>query len=81
MRKWEKSLDANAKLKLKANHVQSRRAIYFRDWQEVLVAASDGTFARDIRLTQSVDITSCAPMEPIAHPSANVLVILAIQAF
>jgi TldD protein len=34
--------------------VQSRRAVYFRDWQEVLVAASDGTFARDIRLTQSV---------------------------
>jgi len=32
----------------------SRRAAYFRDWQEILVAASDGTFARDIRLTQSV---------------------------
>lgn len=47
-------LDANAKLNLKANHAQSRRATYFRDWQEVLVAASDGTFARDIRLTQSV---------------------------
>jgi len=47
-------LDANTKLKQKANHVQSRRAVYFRDWQEVLVAASDGTFARDIRLTQSV---------------------------
>ncbi|MFB2880427.1 TldD/PmbA family protein [Floridanema aerugineum] len=47
-------LDANAKLQQKANHVQSRRAVYFRDWQEVLVAASDGTFARDIRLTQSV---------------------------
>lgn len=47
-------LAANAQLKLKANHVQSRRAAYFRDWQEVLVAASDGTFARDIRLTQSV---------------------------
>lgn len=47
-------LDANAQLRLKANHVQSRRAVYFRDWQEVLVAASDGTFARDIRLTQSV---------------------------
>ncbi|HEY9707342.1 MAG TPA: DNA gyrase modulator, partial [Oculatellaceae cyanobacterium] len=44
-------LDANAKLNLKANHAQSRRATYFRDWQEVLVAASDGTFARDIRLT------------------------------
>ena len=47
-------LDANAQLKLKANHAQSRRAAYFRDWQEVLVATSDGTFARDIRLTQSV---------------------------
>ncbi|NEO86521.1 MAG: TldD/PmbA family protein [Spirulina sp. SIO3F2] len=41
-------------LQRKASHVQSRRAGYFRDWQEVLVAASDGTFARDIRLTQSV---------------------------
>jgi TldD protein len=47
-------LDANNQLRKQANHVQSRRAIYFRDWQEVLVAASDGTFARDIRLTQSV---------------------------
>ncbi len=47
-------LDANAQLKLKASHAQSRRAVYFRDWQEVLIAASDGTFARDIRLTQSV---------------------------
>ncbi len=47
-------LDANAALAKKASHVQSRRAVYFRDWQEVLVAASDGTFAHDIRLTQSV---------------------------
>jgi TldD protein len=47
-------LDATTQLKQKANHAQSRRATYFRDWQEVLVAASDGTFARDIRLTQSV---------------------------
>lgn len=47
-------LAANQTLNRKAAHVQSRRAIYFRDWQEVLVAASDGTFARDIRLTQSV---------------------------
>ncbi len=38
----------------KATHIQSRRAVYFRDWQEVLVASSDGTFARDIRLNQSV---------------------------
>ena len=47
-------LKANDYLNQKANHAQSRRAVYFRDWQEVLVAASDGTFARDIRLTQSV---------------------------
>jgi TldD protein len=47
-------LDASALLTRKAKHIQSRRTTYFRDWQEVLVAASDGTFARDIRLTQSV---------------------------
>lgn len=47
-------LAANASLLHTAQHVQSRRAVYFRDWQEVLVAASDGVFARDIRLTQSV---------------------------
>lgn len=47
-------LAANSHLAQQATHVQSRRAIYFRDWQEVLVAASDGTFARDLRLTQSV---------------------------
>ncbi|NES96305.1 MAG: TldD/PmbA family protein [Desertifilum sp. SIO1I2] len=47
-------LSANQTLKAKASHIQSRRASYFRDWQEILVAASDGTFARDIRLTQSV---------------------------
>ena len=45
---------ANGNLAKHATHVQSRRAVYFRDWQEVLVAASDGTFARDMRLTQSV---------------------------
>lgn len=47
-------LTANAQLHKDARHVQSRRATYFRDWQEVLVAASDGVFAHDIRLTQSV---------------------------
>ncbi len=45
---------ANGSLGQAAKHAQSRRAVYFRDWQEVLVAASDGTFARDVRLTQSV---------------------------
>ncbi|MDY6940421.1 MAG: TldD/PmbA family protein [Cyanobacteriota bacterium] len=47
-------LGANDALNRHGKHVQSRRAVYFRDWQEVLVAASDGVFARDIRLTQSV---------------------------
>jgi TldD protein len=47
-------LAANDALSKVASHVQSRRAAYFRDWQEVLVASSDGIFARDIRLTQSV---------------------------
>jgi len=47
-------LDANTALQRQASHIQSRQSIYFRHWQEVLVAASDGTFARDIRLTQSV---------------------------
>ena len=47
-------LAANAALQKKASHVHARRSNYFKDWQEVLVAASDGTFARDIRLTQSV---------------------------
>jgi TldD protein len=47
-------LSATDQLNQKASHAQSRRATYFRDWQEILVAASDGTFARDIRLTQSV---------------------------
>jgi TldD protein len=47
-------LTASDQLRQQASHVESRRVVYFRDWQEVLVAASDGTFARDIRLTQSV---------------------------
>jgi TldD protein len=47
-------LAANGAVAHHASHVQARRTGYFRDWQEVMVAASDGTFARDIRLTQSV---------------------------
>ena len=49
-------LNGTNQLRHKAKHVQSRRGSYFRDWQEILVAASDGTFARDIRLTQSVGL-------------------------
>ena len=40
-------------LKRQGKHLDVRRGSYTRDWQEVLVAASDGTFARDIRLHQS----------------------------
>ncbi|MEM9538002.1 MAG: TldD/PmbA family protein [Cyanobacteria bacterium P01_E01_bin.42] len=47
-------LAANDQLAKKASHIQSRRSMYSRDWQEVMIAASDGTFARDIRLTQTV---------------------------
>ncbi|MGF1461181.1 MAG: TldD/PmbA family protein [Leptolyngbyaceae cyanobacterium] len=47
-------LSANGAIAQVGSHIQARRTGYFRDWQEVLVAASDGTFARDIRLTQSV---------------------------
>ncbi|MEN9252926.1 MAG: DNA gyrase modulator, partial [Thermostichales cyanobacterium BF3_bins_165] len=50
-------LSTNGALARHASHIQSRRSVYFRDWQEVLVAASDGTFARDIRLTQSLACT------------------------
>ena len=46
-------LAGSDRLQQTTSHLQSRRLSYFRDWQEVLVAASDGTFARDIRLTQS----------------------------
>lgn len=41
-------------------HLQSRRGSYARDWQEVLVAASDGTHARDIRLHQSLGLSLLA---------------------
>ncbi|MFM7312687.1 MAG: TldD/PmbA family protein [Cyanobium sp.] len=41
-------------------HLQSRRGSYARDWQEVLVAASDGTHARDIRLHQSLGLSVLA---------------------
>ncbi len=41
-------------------HLQVRRGSYARDWQEVLVAASDGTFSRDVRLHQSVGLNVIA---------------------
>ncbi len=40
--------------------LQSRRGSYGRDWQAVLVAASDGTYAHDIRLHQTLGLNVLA---------------------
>ncbi len=53
-------LEGTDRLARHGRHLQTRRGSYSRDWQEVLVAASDGTFARDIRLHQSLGLTVLA---------------------
>ena len=53
-------LQGTAQLERLGQHLQVRRGSYARDWQEVLVAASDGTFARDIRLHQSSGLSVLA---------------------
>lgn len=54
-------LDLSAHLNKRIAHLQSDQTSGFRDWQEVLVAASDGVFARDIRLHQLARaFVSCA---------------------
>ena len=55
-----KLLEGTAALEHHGHHLQARRGSYARDWQEVLVAASDGTFARDIRLHQSLGLNVLA---------------------
>ncbi len=55
-----KLLEATKSLAYKNKNLQVRRASYSRNWQEVLVAASDGVFARDIRLHQTVGINVIA---------------------
>ncbi|MBU6249767.1 MAG: TldD/PmbA family protein [Cyanobacteria bacterium REEB417] len=55
-----KLLEGTARLERHGRHLQVRRGSYSRDWQEVLVAASDGTFARDIRLHQSLGLNVLA---------------------
>ena len=55
-----KLLEATGGLSRHASHVQARRASYARNWQEVLVVASDGTHAHDIRLHQTVGLTLIA---------------------
>nr|WP_254938503.1 TldD/PmbA family protein [Cyanobium sp. Morenito 9A2] len=56
----DRLLEGTAQLGRHGRHLQVRRGSYSRDWQEVLVAASDGTFARDIRLHQSVGLNVLA---------------------
>ena len=53
-------LGGTTQLQNHGQHLQVRRGSYARDWQEVLVAASDGTFGRDIRLHQSVGLNVLA---------------------
>ena len=55
-----KLLDSTTLLGRKNKNLQVRRASYSRNWQEVLVAATDGVFARDIRLHQTVGINVIA---------------------
>ena len=40
----------------KDKKVEVRKGSYSRNWQKVLIAASDGTFAKDIRLHQTVGL-------------------------
>ena len=56
----DRLLQGTGLLERHGQHLQVRRGSYARDWQEVLVAASDGTFGRDIRLHQSVGLNVLA---------------------
>ena len=53
-------LQGTDQLKRHGQHLQARRGSYARNWQEVLVVASDGTHARDIRLHQTVGLSVLA---------------------
>lgn len=55
-----KLLEGTARLEQHGQHLQVRRGSYARDWQEVLVAASDGTYGHDIRLHQSLGLNVLA---------------------
>ncbi len=64
-------LTATKSLADKNKNLQVRRASYSRNWQEVLVAASDGVFARDIRLHQTVGINVIAQKDKNRSTSAR----------
>ncbi len=66
-----KLLDATKSLSEKNKNLQVRRASYSRNWQEVLVAATDGVFARDIRLHQTVGVNVIAQKDKNRSTSAR----------
>ena len=66
-----KLLEATKSLANKNRNLQVRRASYSRSWQEVIVAASDGVFARDIRLHQTVGINVIAQKDKNRSTSAR----------
>ncbi len=66
-----KLLDSTKLLATKNKNLQVRRASYSRNWQEVLVAATDGVFARDIRLHQTVGLNVIAIKDKNRSTSAR----------
>ncbi len=67
----QKLIEANTSLAKKDKNLNVRRASYSRNWQEVLVAASDGVFARDIRLHQTVGLNVIAQKDKNRSSSAR----------
>ncbi len=55
-----KILEGTSLISQKGKKIQVRRGTYSRTTQEVIVASSDGTFARDIRLYQSIGLNALA---------------------
>ncbi len=55
-----KILEATNLLKEKGRKIEVRRGSYSRNIQEVIVASSDGTFGRDLRLYQSIGLNALA---------------------
>jgi len=66
-----KLLESNNLLAKINKNLDVRRASYSRNWQEVLVAATDGVFARDIRLHQTVGINVIAIKDKNRSTSAR----------
>tara|TARA_B100000965_G_scaffold265663_1_gene224391 strand:+ start:866 stop:2332 length:1467 start_codon:yes stop_codon:yes gene_type:complete len=66
-----KLLDSTNLLANKNKNLEVRRASYSRNWQEVIVAATDGVFARDIRLHQTVGINVIAVKDKSRSTSAR----------